>query len=80
MEDDEEVNSTSSCPFDRTLEMDIELHEKREMAKYSNKGKKSGNRNFRLIHNSPTPTKIVKEALEIGKTQYFNHRRWDPNN
>ena len=32
-----------------------------------NKGKKSGNKNSRPIHNSPTPTEIVKEALEIGK-------------
>ncbi|KAJ8449199.1 hypothetical protein Cgig2_027201 [Carnegiea gigantea] len=67
MEDDEDVNSTSLRPFDRTLEMDIQLHEKREKAKYSNKGKKSGNRNSRPIHNSPAPTKIAKEALEIGK-------------
>ena len=37
MEDDEEVNSTSLHPFDRTLKMVIQLHEKKEMAKYSNK-------------------------------------------
>ena len=67
MEDDEVVNSTSLCPFDRTLEMDIQLHEKREISKYSTKGKKCGNRNSRPIQKSPTPTEIAKEALEIGK-------------
>ncbi|KAJ8448792.1 hypothetical protein Cgig2_011413 [Carnegiea gigantea] len=61
IEDNEEVNSTSLCPLDRTLEMDIQLHKKREMAKYSNKGKKSGNRNSRLIHNSPTLNILTKE-------------------
>ncbi|KAJ8428512.1 hypothetical protein Cgig2_029965 [Carnegiea gigantea] len=66
VEDDEEINS-SLCPLDRTLDMDIQLHEKREMAKHSNKGKKSGNRNSRSIHNSLTPTKIAKESLDVAK-------------
>ncbi|KAJ8434481.1 hypothetical protein Cgig2_032658 [Carnegiea gigantea] len=35
VEDEEEINS-SLRPFDRILEMDIQLHEKRDMAKYSN--------------------------------------------
>ena len=66
MEDDEEINS-SLRPFDSTLEIDIQLHEKREISKYSTKGKKCGNRNSRPIQKSPTPTEIAKEALEIGK-------------
>ncbi|KAJ8430678.1 hypothetical protein Cgig2_033834 [Carnegiea gigantea] len=44
MEDNEDIN----IPL-----RDIQLHEKREMTKCSNKGKKSGNRNSRSIHNSP---------------------------
>ncbi|KAJ8446806.1 hypothetical protein Cgig2_016116 [Carnegiea gigantea] len=60
IEDGEEVTSASLRPFDYTIEMDIQLQEKREMAKYSNKGKKSGNKNSRPIHNSPTPTEIAK--------------------
>ncbi|KAJ8448713.1 hypothetical protein Cgig2_010600 [Carnegiea gigantea] len=57
IKDDEKINSTSLRPFDHTLEMDIQLHEKREMAKYSNKGKKSDNKNSRPIHNSPPQLK-----------------------
>ena len=66
MEDDEEINS-SVRPFDNSLEMDLQLHEKREMAKHSNKGKNSGNRNSRSTHDSPTPIEIAKDALDIGK-------------
>ncbi|KAJ8448885.1 hypothetical protein Cgig2_030741 [Carnegiea gigantea] len=66
MEDDEEINSPLR-PFDSALEIDIQLHEKREMTKRSNKGKNSGNMNSRSIHDSPTPIEIVKEALDVGK-------------
>ena len=53
MEDDDEINS-SLRPFENALEMDIQLHEKREMAKHSNKGKNSGNRNSMSTHDLPT--------------------------
>jgi len=66
MKDDEEINS-SLCPVDSVLKMDIQLHEKREIAKDSNKGKNRGNINSRSIHDSPTPTEILKEALDVGK-------------
>ncbi|KAJ8442566.1 hypothetical protein Cgig2_026508 [Carnegiea gigantea] len=66
LKDDEEINS-SLCPFDNALEMDIQFHEKREMAKHSNKGKNSGNRNSRLTHDSPTSTEIAKDTLDIGE-------------
>ena len=70
MEDDEEINS-SLRPFDSTLEMDIQLHEKREMTKRFNKGKNSGNRNSRSMHDSLAPTEIAKEALDVGKGAVF---------
>ncbi|KAJ8445724.1 hypothetical protein Cgig2_026051 [Carnegiea gigantea] len=66
MGDDEEINSSLSL-FDNAVEMDIQLHEKREMAKYSNKCKNNGNRNSRSTHDSSTPTEIAKDALDIGK-------------
>ncbi|KAJ8447423.1 hypothetical protein Cgig2_019417 [Carnegiea gigantea] len=66
MEDDEEVIS-SWRPFDNALEMDIQLHEKREMAKRSNKCKNSGNMNSRSTHDSPTSTSMAKDALGISK-------------
>ena len=37
------------------------------MAKHCNKGKNSGNRNSRSAHDSPAPTKIAKDALDISK-------------
>ncbi|KAJ8443789.1 hypothetical protein Cgig2_017270 [Carnegiea gigantea] len=59
MEDDEEINS-SLRTFDSALETDIQLHEKRKLAKHFNKGKNSGNRISRSIHGSSTPTEIAK--------------------
>ncbi|KAJ8442359.1 hypothetical protein Cgig2_018615 [Carnegiea gigantea] len=70
MEDDEEINSSLRL-FDSTLEMDIQLHEKREMTKRCNKGKNSGNRNSRSMHNSPAPTEIAKKALDVGTSSVF---------
>ncbi|KAJ8440469.1 hypothetical protein Cgig2_013628 [Carnegiea gigantea] len=70
IEDDEEINSSLRL-IDSALEMDIQLHEKREMTKHSNKGKNSGNRNSRSIHDSPTPPEIAKEALDVGKKLGF---------
>ncbi|KAJ8442643.1 hypothetical protein Cgig2_003687 [Carnegiea gigantea] len=71
MENNEKTNSSLRL-FDSALEMDIQLREKRKMTKHSNKGKNSGNRNSKSIHDSPNRTEIAKEALDVGKRLYIS--------
>ena len=66
MDDDEEIAS-SLRPFDGPLETELQLHEKSEQRKLFNKDKKSGRKISKSSHNSPTPTEIVKEDLDLGK-------------
>ncbi|KAJ8423074.1 hypothetical protein Cgig2_007577 [Carnegiea gigantea] len=66
-EDDEEIDS-SLRPFDNPLEMELQLHEKSERCKFSSKGKKRGNKNPKSAQNSPTPSEIMKEALDVEKS------------
>ena len=46
--------------------MKLQLYVKSEICEHSSKGKKSGNKNSKSNHNSPTPTEIAKEALDLG--------------
>ncbi|KAJ8450428.1 hypothetical protein Cgig2_002113 [Carnegiea gigantea] len=66
MEDGEEIDSNLRT-FDGPLELELQLHEKSERCKPSNRGKKSDNKNIKSNHKSPTPTKIAKEALDFRK-------------
>ncbi|KAJ8433439.1 hypothetical protein Cgig2_030961 [Carnegiea gigantea] len=62
----EDIDSTLR-PFDGPLELKLQLHEKSERCKLSNRSKKSGSKNLKSNHELPTPTEIVKEALDFGK-------------
>lgn len=66
MEDGEKIDRTLR-QFDGPLELELQLHEKSEKCKPSNRGKKSGSKNTKSNHKSPTPTEITKEALDFGK-------------
>ncbi|KAJ8429013.1 hypothetical protein Cgig2_012711 [Carnegiea gigantea] len=66
VEDDEEIDN-SLRPFDNPVEMELQLHKKSETCRLSSKGKKRGNKNSKPTQNSPTPTKIAKEAFDFGK-------------
>jgi len=65
--DDEEIDN-SLRPFDDPLEMGLQLHEKNKRCTFANKGKKRGNKNPKAAQNSPTPTEIAKEALNVRKS------------
>ncbi|KAJ8432525.1 hypothetical protein Cgig2_030317 [Carnegiea gigantea] len=66
MEDGEEIDSTLR-PFDGSLKLELQLYEKIESCKPSNRGKKSGCKNIKSNHESPNPVEIVKEDLDFGK-------------
>ncbi|KAJ8436673.1 hypothetical protein Cgig2_006383 [Carnegiea gigantea] len=66
MEDDEKINS-SLFPFDNAFEMDIQLHEKRHMAKHSNKVQKMAGAE-QLLPRPPTVPPVKSEELQLTKT------------
>jgi len=47
--------------------MELQLYEKNERCKLSNKGKKSGSKNSKSNHDSLTLVEIMNEALDLGK-------------
>ncbi|KAJ8432650.1 hypothetical protein Cgig2_011816 [Carnegiea gigantea] len=60
MEDDEEIYS-SFRPFDDSLVMEFQFHEKSERCKLSNKDKKRRNKNSKSAQNLPTLLKLQKK-------------------
>ncbi|KAJ8420594.1 hypothetical protein Cgig2_008850 [Carnegiea gigantea] len=57
----------SRRPFDGTLEMELQHHEKSERGKLSSKGKTRNNKSPKSAQHSPTPTEVAKEPLNFGK-------------